>query len=218
MRKRETVKLPPEETAAPLVPEAGGLDALRWAAAGCRACDLWERATQTVFGAGLAGARVMFVGEQPGDKEDLAGEPFLGPSGRLLDEAIERAGIDRGLAYVTNVMKHFKWVERGKRRLHQKPNARQIGACRPWLDAELDRVKPKVVVCLGATASRSLLGAAFRVTRSRGELLQGVGIAPWVMATVHPSAVLRIPDPETRHRERDRFFAEVARLAPLLYD
>lgn len=210
--------LPPEETAAPLVPEGGGLRALRESAAGCRACDLWERATQTVFGAGRAEARVMFVGEQPGDKEDLAGEPFVGPSGRLLDEALERAGIERSLAYVTNVVKHFKWVERGKRRLHQKPNAREIGACRPWLDAELHRVKPRVVVCLGATAAQAILGGGFRVTRQRGEWLEGMEIAPYVMATVHPSAVLRIPDPETRHRERDRFFAEIARLAPLLRD
>ena len=160
----------------------------------------------------------MFVGEQPGDKEDLAGAPFVGPSGRLLDEALEKAGIDRRLAYVTNVVKHFKWVERGKRRLHQKPNAREIGACRPWLDAELDRVKPKVVVCLGATAAQAILGRGFRVTRSRGELLTGRAIAPVVMATVHPSSVLRIPDPDTRHRERERFFADVAKLAPLLHD
>jgi len=209
-------RLPPEETAAPLVPGSGGLEALREAAATCRACALWERGTQTVFGAGPATARVVFVGEQPGNEEDLAGEPFVGPAGRLLDQALEAAGIDRRLAYVTNVVKHFKWEPRGKRRIHARPNAREIAACRPWLDAELGRIRPRVVVCLGATAAQALLGRAFRVTQSRGELLEGTPIAPVVMATVHPSSVLRAPDDATRRRERERFFADVARIAPLL--
>lgn len=210
-------KLPPEQTAAPLVPSTGGLRALRDAAATCRACDLWERGTQTVFGAGPAEAHVVFVGEQPGNDEDLAGEPFVGPAGRLLDQALEAAGIDRRLVYVTNVVKHFKWEPRGKRRIHEKPNAREIAACRPWLDAELGRIRPQVVVCLGATAAQALLGRSFRVTQSRGQLLEGYAIAPVVMATVHPSSVLRAPDDETRRRERERFFEDVARIAPLLH-
>ncbi len=209
-------KLPPEETAVPLVPPAGDLNTLREAAATCRACDLWERGTQTVFGAGPGEAQIVFVGEQPGNEEDLAGEPFVGPAGRLLDQALEAAGIDRRLVYVTNVVKHFKWEPRGKRRLHVKPTAREIAACRPWLDAEIARIRPRVLVCLGATAAQALLGRAFRVTQSRGELLQGYEVAPLVMATVHPSSVLRSPDDETRRRERERFFADVAKLAPLL--
>lgn len=207
---------PPDETAAPLVPEGGDLDALRAAAATCRACPLWKRGTQTVFGAGAPDARIVFVGEQPGHEEDLAGVPFVGPSGRLLDQALEAAGIERRLAYVTNVVKHFKWEPRGKRRLHVKPNAREIAACRPWLDAELAALRPEVVVCLGATAAQALLGRGFRVTRSRGELLRGHDLAPWVMATVHPSAVLRAPDDQLRRRERERFFADMAKLVPLL--
>ncbi|WP_373047907.1 UdgX family uracil-DNA binding protein [Vulgatibacter sp.] len=206
----------PDETAAPLVPRAGGVDALREAAAGCRACELWERGTQTVFGAGPQGARIVFVGEQPGNEEDLAGAPFVGPSGKLLDQGLEAAGIDRSLAYVTNVVKHFKWEPRGKRRIHAKPNAREIAACRPWLDAELAAVKPLAVVCLGATAAQALLGRGFRVTQSRGELLERTGLAPWVMATVHPSSVLRAPDDESRRRERARFFEDLAKLAPLV--
>jgi DNA polymerase len=209
-------KPPPEETAAPLVPATGNLDGIREAAATCRACDLWERGTQTVFGAGPPEARVVFVGEQPGNDEDLAGEPFVGPAGRLLDQALEAAGIDRRLVYVTNVVKHFKWEPRGKRRIHAKPNAREIAACRPWLDAELERIRPRVLVCLGATAAQALLGRSFRVTQSRGELLEGYDIAPIVMTTVHPSSVLRSPDDETRRRERERFFADVAKLAPLV--
>lgn len=208
--------LPQDETAAPLVPENGDIPALREAAASCRACDLWERGTQTVFGAGAPEAKVVFVGEQPGNEEDLAGEPFVGPSGRLLDQALEAAGIDRRKAYVTNVVKHFKWEPRGKRRLHAKPNAREIAACRPWLDAELAALRPEVLVCLGATAAQALLGRSFRVTRERGQLLRGYEIAPVVMATVHPSSVLRARDDESRRRERERFFADVAQLAPLL--
>src|SRR4051812_22570103 len=156
----------PLQTAAPLVPARLSLTTLRGAAAGCTACDLYKTGTQTVFGEGLETARAIFLGEQPGDSEDRAGRPFVGPAGKLLDRALEQAGIDRKLVYVTNVVKHFKWTPRGKRRLHEKPNAREIGACRPWLDAELALLEPALVVCLGATAAQALLGKSFRVTKS----------------------------------------------------
>ena len=166
-------------------------ESLRDAAARCKACDLWKRGTQTVFGEGGSRARIMFVGEQPGNEEDLAGRPFVGPAGKLLDKALEAAGIDRDLAYVTNVVKHFKWEPRGKRRIHAKPNAAEIQACLPWLNAEVELIKPRVIVCLGATAAQSLLGRQFRVSRSRGEWVESP-LAPYVMATVHPSAILRV--------------------------
>src|ERR671925_1597931 len=178
-------------TAAPLVPARPSLPKLREAAAGCQACDLWKTGTQTVFGAGTRTAEIVFVGEQPGDKEDLAGAPFVGPAGRVLDEALGEAGIDRRLAYVTNAVKHFKWQARGKRRIHQKPNAAELAACRPWLDAELAVVKPAVLVPLGATAAQALLGRSFRVTKQRGEPLPGTGLSDHVVATVHPSSILR---------------------------
>ena len=193
-----------------LISEDATLDGLREAAAGCRACDLWERGTQTVFGAGSTGAEVMLVGEQPGDREDVEGAPFVGPAGRLLDEALEEAGIDRRRAYVTNVVKHFKWIPRGKRRIHQKPDSTQIGACRPWLEAEIDRVKPKIVVCLGATAAQALLGKEFRVTRQRGQLIQPVD-GPWFTATVHPSSILRAETEALREAEM-RLFVDDLRL------
>ena len=177
-------------TAAPLVPERPTLPKLREAAAGCRACPLWETGTQTVFGEGAAGADVVFVGEQPGDQEDLQGRPFVGPAGKLLDKALVEAGIERDNVYVTNVVKHFKWQARGKRRIHQKPNAAEIAACRPWLEAELAVLKPRVLVCLGATAAQALLGRQFRVSLQRGELVESP-LAPNVIATIHPSAVLR---------------------------
>src|SRR5438045_6624744 len=170
-------------TAAPLIPPRPSLTVLREAAAGCRACDLWKRGTQTVFGEGAAHARVMFVGEQPGDKEDVMGKPFVGPAGAVLDKALAAAGIDRSEVYVTNVVKHFKWEPRGKRRIHKKPNALQIAACRPWLDAEIAVTQPRVVVLLGATAAQAILGAKFKVTQHRGELIPS-SIAPHVMATV----------------------------------
>jgi DNA polymerase len=192
------------------------LKALREAAAGCRACHLWENATQTVFGAGASRATVIFVGEIPGDEEDRKGAPFVGPAGRLLDQALDAAAIDRRQVYVTNEVKHFKWIPRGKKRLHQKPNAMEIAACRPWLDAELAQLRPKVLVCLGATAAQALLGKSFRVTRSRGERIEGLPLAPIVTATVHPSAVLRAPDTESRHRERERFFEDIAKVATFL--
>jgi len=180
------------------------LSQVRIAAAECQACDLWKTGTQTVFGEGSAAAELMLVGEQPGDKEDLAGRPFVGPAGRILDQALDDAGIDRSKVYVTNAVKHFKWELRGTRRLHKRPDAAEISACRPWLEREIDLVSPKVVVCLGATAAQALLGRAFRVTRQRGEVFpQPAGHV--ITATVHPSSILRAPDPATRDREMAAF-------------
>jgi uracil-DNA glycosylase len=187
-------------SAADFLPARITLPALRAAAEGCRGCELWRRGTQTVFGEGTARARVMLVGEQPGDKEDLAGRPFVGPAGRLLDEALAEAGIDRDEAYVTNAVKHFKWEPRGPRRIHAKPNAREVAACRPWLDAELAAVQPEVLVLLGATAAQALLGRGFRVTQSRGQLLSPEYGVP-TLATIHPSAILRQRVREDRQRE-----------------
>lgn len=202
----------PLTTAAPLVPPHPTLKTLRDAAAGCRACPLWKTGTQTVFGAGRRKARLMFVGEQPGDHEDRTGQPFVGPAGRLLDEALTEAGIDRGEAYVTNAVKHFKWEPAGKRRLHKKPNAREIAACRPWLQAEIAVVQPEVVIALGATAAQTLMGAAFRVTRDRGRLLE-VSWAKAFLATLHPSAILRMRGPERDAAWRD-FVADLRVVAP----
>jgi uracil-DNA glycosylase len=203
------------ETAAPLIPPRPTLPLLREIAAGCQACDLSKCGTQTVFGEGRALARAMFVGEQPGDSEDKVGRPFVGPAGKLLDKALLAAGIDRKLVYVTNVVKHFKWVPRGKRRLHEKPNSREIAACRPWLEAELAVVKPRVLVLLGATAAQAILGKSFKVTQQRGQILAS-DLAPRVMATVHPSSLLRAPDDETRHREMRRFIEDLSHIAPLV--
>ncbi len=175
------------------VPSERDLETLRGAAAECRACDLWKTGTQTVFGEGSRDAEVMLVGEQPGDQEDKQGRPFVGPAGHVLDEALEAAGIDRTKVYVTNVVKHFKFKERGKRRIHQKPNAREERACRPWLEAELERLEPEVFVCLGATAAQALLGRDFRITRQRGEWVES-DLAPKVMATAHPSSIIRERD------------------------
>jgi DNA polymerase len=202
-------------TAAPFLPDRRSLPALRRAAARCRGCPIYLNATQTVFGAGPSGARVMLVGEQPGNEEDRAGAPFVGPAGRELDRALERAGIDRDAVYVTNAVKHFKWQRRGKRRIHQKPTAREIAACRLWLDAEIEAVKPDAIVCLGATAAQTLLGRSFRVTQSRGDRIASP-LARVVMATVHPSAILRARTDEDRHREREAFTADLARLAGFL--
>ena len=209
---------PLEESAADLIPFGATLEELADAAQGCRACDLWKRGTQTVFGEGQPTARLLLVGEQPGDVEDIEGRPFVGPAGRLLDEALEDAGIDRGLAYVTNAVKHFKWEPRGKRRIHQPPNAREIEACSPWLNAELAVVKPRVLVALGATASQALLGRSFRVSRERGRLFRDTDLAPVVMATVHPSSVLRSRDAESRRAARDALVADLAQVAPLLVE
>ncbi len=194
------------------VPKTSILKTVAKAARSCTACHLYKRATQTVFGEGPKNARLMLLGEQPGDQEDLAGKPFVGPAGKLLDRALEDAGINRNEVYVTNTVKHFKWEPRGKRRIHQKPNAREIAACRPWLEAELRLVRPKLLVCLGATAAQSILGPSFRVTRERGKVL-GSEVAARVLATVHPSSLLRQPDEESREREYTRFVADL-RTAP----
>jgi len=196
-------------TAADFLPPApSSLDELRAAAAGCRGCPLYENATQTVFGEGAEGADILFVGEQPGDQEDRVGEPFVGPAGKLFDRALADTGIDRQRTYVTNVVKHFKWRPAGKRRLHQKPNAEEIKSCRPWLEAELDRVKPRIVVCLGATAAQALLGRGFKVTQQRGQLVEW-DRDPLIVATIHPSSILRAPDDETRQREFSAFVADL---------
>ncbi len=201
-------------SAAP-IPDKLTLPALRTAAAHCKACDLWKLGTQTVFGEGRATARLMFVGEQPGDKEDLQGRPFVGPAGAVLDKALAAAGIDRTDVYVTNIVKHFKWEPRGKRRLHKKPNAMEISACRPWLNAEINLVKPEVVVLLGATAAQGVLGSQFRVSTQRGQWVQS-NIAPLVMATIHPSSILRAPDDDSRHEEMRKFVADLKKVASQL--
>jgi DNA polymerase len=195
-----------------LIPERPTLSKVSRAAKGCRACALWRNATQTVFGEGSAAAEIMFVGEQPGDREDIEGKPFVGPAGRLFDRALEDAGIDRRKVYVTNVVKHFKFTRRGKRRIHKKPAAEEIAACRPWLQTELDLVKPRVLVALGATAAQALLGRSFRVTTQRGRFVES-DLAPVVTATVHPSSILRAPDEETRHQEMRRFVADLKKVA-----
>jgi DNA polymerase len=199
-------------TAAEYLPESRTLSELREAANNCHGCDLWRNATQSVFGEGSEDAEVMFVGEQPGDQEDKEGRPFVGPAGRMLDRALEEAGIDRALVYVTNAVKHFKWQPRGKRRIHQKPNWAEMMACRPWLEAEIEVVQPRVIVPLGATAAQSLLGRDFRVTKQRGELIE----SPWaeyVMATIHPSAILRAEDRDTEYAG---FVADLRNVAKLL--
>jgi uracil-DNA glycosylase family protein len=202
-------------SAADFLPPRLALPDLRGAAAGCRGCGLWRNATQTVFGEGTAGADVMFVGEVPGDREDLAGKPFVGPAGQIFDQALEEVGIDRGEVYVTNVVKHFKFEPRGKRRIHKRPNAEEVKACRPWLEAELAVVQPEVLVCLGATAAQALLGRAFRVTKQRGEFVDS-DLAPSVTATIHPSAILRAPDEEAREMERGLFVRDLRKVASRL--
>ena len=192
--------------------EGHSISALRRAAEGCRACDLWQRATQTVFGEGGSHAPMMLVGEQPGNEEDLQGRPFVGPAGKLLDRALEEAGISRDQVYVTNVVKHFKWEPRGPRRIHAKPNAMEIAACLPWLQAELDVIKPKALVCLGATAAQALLGKKFRVSQQRGQRVVSP-LAPFVMATVHPSSILRAPDDEARREQYEAFVDDLKKLA-----
>jgi DNA polymerase len=201
-------------SAAPLIPPSPTLETLRAVAAGCQACDLYQRATQTVFGAGRPDARIVFVGEQPGNDEDKQGEPFVGPAGRLLDSCLVEAGIDRTQCYVTNAVKHFKWEPRGKRRLHQKPNATEIFACNPWLKAELSLVPAKVVVCLGATAAQAILGKEFRVTKSRGQLLP-FGEAR-ALATVHPSSILRAPDKDSYLAAKTQFIGDLKIVADYL--
>ena len=198
-----------EEYARPAQPpDTSSLAEVRHAANECTACHLYKRATQTVFGEGPKDAAIMLVGEQPGDYEDLEGKPFVGPAGKIMDQALEEAGIDRKEVYVTNAVKHFKWEPRGKRRIHQKPNSREIAACRPWLEAELRLVKPRLLVCLGATAAHAVFGPSFRVTRERGKVLSSK-LAPRALATVHPSSLLRQPDEESRQREYERFVVDL---------
>ena len=205
----------PTDSAAELIPDRPSVKSVREAAKDCRACELWKRGTQTVFGEGSPKAELMFVGEQPGNEEDLTGHPFVGPAGKLLDRALADAGIDRTGVYVTNVVKHFKWEPRGKRRIHKKPSAREIAACRPWLESELAVVKPRALLCLGATAAQTLWGPSFRVTRSRGHLLPSP-YAPVAAATVHPSSILRAPDSRTRKLETARFVKDLQRVAKAL--
>jgi uracil-DNA glycosylase family protein len=203
------------DTAAALIPNDPDLDRLREAAARCTACPLYQNATQTVFGEGPERAMIIFVGEQPGDAEDLAGHPFVGPAGKLLDRCMKAAGIDRRRAYVTNAVKHFKWVPRGTRRIHSKPNSMEIADCLPWLEAEIAAVKPRLVVALGATAAQALFGKAFRVTRERGKPIPSRW-APHAMATVHPSSLLRAPDEQTRQRETALFIEDLKKAAAVL--
>ena len=201
--------------ATPFLPEKRTLAALREAAAGCRGCHLWRPATQTVFGEGLKRSRLMFVGEQPGDKEDLTGKPFVGPAGKEFDRGLQAAGIARGEAYLTNVVKHFKFEERGRRRIHQTPKRFEIEACKPWLDEELRVVAPEALVFLGATAAKAVFGASFRVTQHRGELLDS-DLAPIVCATIHPSSILRQRDDDSRQAERKAFAEDLRVVAQAL--
>lgn len=197
--------------ASEFIPEHATRRALRDAIQSCRGCDLYARATQAVFGEGPNSAEIMFIGEQPGDEEDRKGHPFVGPSGKLLDRALVDAGIDRSAVYVTNAVKHFKFEERGKRRLHKKPNGLEIRACRPWLEAEINAIQPRVIVCLGATAAQSIFGSTYRLTKERGKFVQN-SWAPHVTSTVHPSAVLRAPNEEQRHAEYARFVADLKKV------
>ncbi|HVD01456.1 MAG TPA: UdgX family uracil-DNA binding protein [Candidatus Dormibacteraeota bacterium] len=196
-------------SAAEFVPGSDDWEELRAAALGCRGCELWENATQTVFGEGDLGSRLMLVGEQPGDKEDLIGRPFVGPAGRVLEEALAEAGIDREAVYVTNAVKHFHWRKQSQRRLHEEPRSRHVAACRPWLEKEIEIVRPRVVVCLGATAAQALLGPDFRVTRERGKLFERPGLPP-LSATVHPSSILRAPDESSCQAAMSSFVADLA--------
>ena len=200
-----TNRAAPFPTAEPFLPAKITLPTLREASKGCKGCDLYKRGTQTVFGEGPKAALVMFVGEQPGDQEDKAGKPFVGPAGRILDETLDEVGIDRGEVYVTNAVKHFKWEPRGKRRIHSKPSSREVAACKPWLKAEVAVVQPRVIVPMGATAAQAIMGSAFKVTQHRGEPIEGTSWAPVVIATVHPSSILRMPDRSERQRALQQF-------------
>lgn len=204
-------------SAAPLIPAHPTLSAVRAAAVDCRACDLWKSGAQTVFGDGQERAEVMFVGEQPGDQEDRLGKPFVGPAGQLFDRALAEAGIDRGKTYVTNTVKHFKWIAKGRRRLHQTPDPSEIAACKPWLEAEIALIQPRILVCLGATAAQTLLGKDFRVTRQRGDLIPSP-LASFVLATVHPSSILRIPEEAARQAAMRRFVDDLKKITALLTD
>jgi uracil-DNA glycosylase len=214
-KRSPLVKRAEDSAAWDLIPERPSLRAVAEAASGCQACPLWRDATQTVFGEGSVGAELMLVGEQPGDREDVEGHPFVGPAGKLLDRALEEAGIDRRKVYVTNAVKHFKFTRRGKRRIHKKPAAEEIAACYPWLRTELDLVKPKVLVALGATAAQALIGRTFRVSIQRGQFVRS-DLAPLVTATVHPSSILRAPDEQARHEEMRRFVTDLKKVAARL--
>jgi uracil-DNA glycosylase family protein len=205
------------ETAAPLIPPRPSIVKLRAVAAECKACDLWKTGTQTVFGEGKQSSLIMFIGEQPGDKEDLAGRPFVGPAGTLLDKALDEAGIDRAKVYVTNVVKHFKWEPRGKRRIHKKPNAVEITACRPWLQSEISVIKPRAIICLGSTAAQAVISPKFRVSVQRGQFVQSE-LAEFVTATVHPSSILRAPSDEARRMEHARFVDDLRKIRAALGD
>jgi uracil-DNA glycosylase len=207
--------IPQNASAADFLPGRRTLKALREAARACRGCPLYAHATQTVFGAGDAHARLILIGEQPGDREDLEGKPFVGPAGQLLDRCLVEAGIDRGLVYVTNAVKHFKWEPRGKRRIHKKPSAREVAACRPWFDAEVDAIHPALIVCLGATAAQALLGRSFRVTQDRGKVLSAPSLPP-ILATIHPSSILRAPDQQAREEARAGFIQDLRAAAAFL--
>ena len=208
MPERKTDGPSPSE----LIQRDASLDQLRESVQECRGCDIWERATQAVFGEGAQHAEVMLVGEQPGNREDIEGRPFVGPAGKLLDDALEQAGIDRARVYVTNIVKHFNSTPRGKLRIHKKPNAREIAACRPWLEAEISTVRPKLIVCLGSTAAQALLGREFRVSRQRGEVMKSA-LASQIAATVHPSSILRSPDEESRHAAMRQFVEDLKKIA-----
>jgi DNA polymerase len=205
----------PTKSQLPLIPANASVPQLRAAAQSCKNCDLYRHATQTVFGEGSQRSKLLLVGEQPGDQEDLSGHPFVGPAGKLLDQCLEAAGIDRKKVYVTNAVKHFKWEPRGKRRIHKKPKAAEIAACRPWLDAEIAAIHPQVILCLGATAAQALLGKNFRVTQHRGAFVDSP-LAPYLAATVHPSSILRAPDEQSRHEEKTRFIADLKKIARIL--
>jgi len=203
------------QTAAPLIPPRPTLNKLRDAAADCKACHLWKIGTQTVFGEGKQSSLIMFIGEQPGDKEDLSGRPFVGPAGALLDKSLEAAGIDRSKVYVTNVVKHFKWEPRGKRRIHKKPNAVEITACRPWLQTEIAVIKPRAIICLGSTAAQAVISPKFKVSIQRGTFVESE-LAEYVTATVHPSSILRAPTDEARQMERERFVDDLKKIRKAL--
>ncbi|GAC1433582.1 MAG: UdgX family uracil-DNA binding protein [Thermoanaerobaculia bacterium] len=206
-----TVPKREQDTAARYVPPRPTIGKLQAAAEGCKACNLWEKGTQTVFGEGKAASTVMLIGEQPGNAEDLEGRPFVGPAGGLLDRALGEAGIDRAKVYVSNVVKHFKWEPRGKRRIHKKPNATEIRACRPWLEAEIAVVKPRAIICLGATAAQAVIGPKFKVGTHRATFAESP-LAPFVTATVHPSSILRAPSDEARHAEMKRFVDDLKKI------
>jgi uracil-DNA glycosylase len=203
------------KSATPYLPERRSLTALQEAVQGCQGCDLYMRATQAVFGEGPAAARVALVGEVPGDKEDLQGHPFVGPAGAILDRALEEAGIDRSDVYVTNAVKHFKFEQRGKRRIHKKPNSAEIRACQPWLEAEMAALRPRVIVCLGATAAQSILGRSYRLTKEHGKFVEH-NWAPHVTSTIHPSAILRAPDEDSRHSQYREFVADLEKVREML--